>query len=119
VHRAPVLRRIRPLRILGAQKVDYYMLRVRIKMRSSAYAASRQDTDYTGAGVGRNSWGRSITRGKARRAPVGREKSFPALIPTYTYMAHSYQPDSPDGSAPWRRPRSAGRGTLGQKILYL
>jgi hypothetical protein len=31
-------------------KVDHYMLRVRIKMRSGAYASSRQDTDYAGAG---------------------------------------------------------------------
>jgi hypothetical protein len=42
------------------------MLRVRIKMRSGAYASSRQDTDYTGGGaVGRSSWGQSVTRGPA------------------------------------------------------
>ena len=28
------------------------MLRVRIKMRAGAYASSRQDTDYAGAGGG-------------------------------------------------------------------
>jgi hypothetical protein len=33
------------------------MLHLRIKMRSSQYAAPRQDTDYTGAGVARSSWG--------------------------------------------------------------
>jgi hypothetical protein len=32
------------------------------------------------------------------------------------HMAHSDQPDSPDGSAPWRRPLSAGRGTLAQIV---
>jgi hypothetical protein len=52
VHRAPVLRRSRPLRILRAHKADHYVLRVRIKMRSGAYASSRQDTDYAGAGGG-------------------------------------------------------------------
>jgi hypothetical protein len=33
-----------------AQKADHYMLSVRIKMRSGAYASSRQDTHYTGGG---------------------------------------------------------------------
>jgi hypothetical protein len=33
-------------------KADHYMLRVRMKMRSGAYASSRQDTDYAGAGGG-------------------------------------------------------------------
>jgi hypothetical protein len=33
------------------------MLRVRIKMRSGAYASSRQDTDYTGAGGGQEFMG--------------------------------------------------------------
>ena len=32
-------------------KVDHYMLHVCIKMRLGAYASSRQDTDYAGAGV--------------------------------------------------------------------
>jgi hypothetical protein len=31
-------------------KIDHYMLHLRIKMRSGAYASSRQDTDYAGAG---------------------------------------------------------------------
>ena len=31
-------------------KVDHNMLHARIQMRSGAYASSRQDTDYTGAG---------------------------------------------------------------------
>src|SRR5215212_8040087 len=31
-------------------KVDHYMLDVRIKVRSGAYASSRQDTHYTGGG---------------------------------------------------------------------
>ena len=44
VHRAPILRRIRPLRTLRAQKADHYMLRARIKMRSGAYVALCQDT---------------------------------------------------------------------------
>jgi hypothetical protein len=33
-------------------KVDHYMLDVRIKIRLGAYASSRQDTDYAGAGGG-------------------------------------------------------------------
>jgi hypothetical protein len=32
------------------QKADHHVLRVRIKMRSGAYASSRQHTDYAGAG---------------------------------------------------------------------
>jgi hypothetical protein len=59
-----VLRRIRPLRTLRAQKAELYLLRIRIKMRSSQYAAPPQDAD-AGAGVSRSSWGRSIIRGKA------------------------------------------------------
>jgi hypothetical protein len=50
---APTLRRIRPLLTLRAQMADHYVLRVHIKMRSGAYASSRQDTDYAG-GVGRS-----------------------------------------------------------------
>ena len=41
------------------------MLRVRIKMRSGAYASSRQDTDYAGAGVVRSFDPGSVTRGTA------------------------------------------------------
>jgi hypothetical protein len=41
------------------------MLRIRIKMRSGAYASSRQDTDYAGPGVVRSSRPRSITEGPA------------------------------------------------------
>jgi hypothetical protein len=43
------------------------MLRTGLKMRSGAYASSRQGTDYTGGGwgVGRSSWRRSIIRDKA------------------------------------------------------
>ncbi len=33
-------------------KDDHYMLHLRIKMRLGAYASSRQDTDYAGAGGG-------------------------------------------------------------------
>jgi hypothetical protein len=33
-------------------KVDHYVLHLRIKMRSGAYAPSPQDTDYAGAGGG-------------------------------------------------------------------
>ena len=39
VHRAPILRRIRPLLTLRTEKADHYMLRVRIKMRLCQYAA--------------------------------------------------------------------------------
>jgi len=50
----------------GQRSPTSYVLRVRIKMRSGAYAPSRQDTDYAGAG----GWsgvhgGRSVTRGPA------------------------------------------------------
>jgi hypothetical protein len=42
------------------------MLRTGLKMRSGAYASSRQGTDYTGgAWVGGSSWRRSIIRDKA------------------------------------------------------
>ena len=44
------------------------------------------------------------------------EKSFSAVVSTH--LAHSDQPDSPDGGAPWRHPPSAGRGTLVQVVLY-
>ena len=46
---------------LGFSRVDHYMLRVRIKMRSSQYAAPRRDAG-RGRG-GRSSWGRSCIRG--------------------------------------------------------
>jgi hypothetical protein len=46
-------------------KVDHCMLHVRIKMRSGAYASSRQDTDYTGDGVVRSYDPGSVTRGTA------------------------------------------------------
>jgi hypothetical protein len=52
VHIASVLRRIRPLLKREAQKADHYILCVRIKLRSGAYATPRQDTDYAGAGGG-------------------------------------------------------------------
>jgi hypothetical protein len=41
------------------------MLRVRKRMRSGAYASSRQDTDYTGGGVVRSFDPWSVTRGTA------------------------------------------------------
>jgi hypothetical protein len=56
VYRATVLRRSRPLLTLRAQKADHYMLRVRMKMRSDAYASSRQNTDYAGAGGWSGVW---------------------------------------------------------------
>jgi hypothetical protein len=46
-------------------KVDHYMVHVRIEMRLGAYASSRQDTDYTGAGVVRSYDPGSVTRGTA------------------------------------------------------
>jgi hypothetical protein len=49
VHRAPLLRRIRPLLTLRAQIADHYISRTGIMMRSSQYAAPRQDAD-TGEG---------------------------------------------------------------------
>jgi hypothetical protein len=49
---APVLRRSRPLLMLEAQQTNYYMLRVRMKMLSGAYASWAQDTDYTEGGGG-------------------------------------------------------------------
>jgi hypothetical protein len=48
-----------------ALKAGYYMLRVRIKRRSGAYASSRQDTDYAGAGGGQEFMGRPNIRGPA------------------------------------------------------
>jgi hypothetical protein len=36
----------------GPEKTDHYMLRIRIKRRSGAFASSRQDTDYARAGGG-------------------------------------------------------------------
>jgi hypothetical protein len=48
-------------------KVNHCMLHVRIKMRLGAYASSRQDTDYAGAG----GVVRSFDPGSVRRAPVG------------------------------------------------
>jgi len=41
------------------------MLRIRLKMRSGAYASSRQDTDYAGPGVVRSFDPGSVTRGTA------------------------------------------------------
>jgi hypothetical protein len=57
VHRAPLLRRIRPQLTLKVQKAEHYMLCVRVKMRSGAYASSRQDTDYAEAGGGQEFMG--------------------------------------------------------------
>jgi hypothetical protein len=45
VHGAPLLRRSRPLLTLKAQNSDHYMLHVRTEMRSSLYAAPREDAD--------------------------------------------------------------------------
>jgi hypothetical protein len=42
-------------------KVCHYMLHVLTELRSGAYAASRQDTDYAGRGVVRSSWGGAIS----------------------------------------------------------
>jgi hypothetical protein len=50
VHGAPVLRQIRPLRTLKAQTSNHSISFTGIKMRSSQYAAPRQDTD-TGGGA--------------------------------------------------------------------
>ena len=47
----PSYGRLEPSRLL---KVDHYLLHMRIKMRSGAYASSRQGTDYAGAGVVRS-----------------------------------------------------------------
>jgi hypothetical protein len=41
------------------------MLRIRIKMRSGAYASSLQDTDYAGARGGQEFMGRPNIRGSA------------------------------------------------------
>jgi hypothetical protein len=38
--------------MLEAQQTNYYMLRVRMKMLSGAYASWAQDTDYTEGGGG-------------------------------------------------------------------
>jgi hypothetical protein len=70
VHRAPVLRRSRPLRTLRTQKADHYMLRARIKMRSGAYVALCQHT-LCGTRQGQEEFtGRFITRGTAWLTPV-------------------------------------------------
>ena len=45
VLRAPQLRQSRPLLTLRAQKADHNMLHVRTEMRSSQYAAPREDAD--------------------------------------------------------------------------
>jgi hypothetical protein len=45
VHRAPILPQSWPLLTLRAQKADHYMLHVRKEMRSSQYAAPREDAD--------------------------------------------------------------------------
>jgi len=63
VHRAPVLRRIRPLLTLRAQKADHYMPRARTRMRTDESATLRRDTDTGGGGSRRHGPG-SITRGK-------------------------------------------------------
>jgi hypothetical protein len=47
---APVLPRSRPLLTLRTQNSNHDTSRTRMKMRSGAYAPSRQDTDYAGAG---------------------------------------------------------------------
>jgi hypothetical protein len=60
--RWPAYGRPEPSRLL---KVNHYISHVRIKLRLGAYASSRQDSDYAGAGVVRSSWGRSITRSPA------------------------------------------------------
>jgi hypothetical protein len=50
---------------LRAQTSNHYISRTGIRMRSAAYASLRQDTDYTGAGIGRSSWGQVIDEGPA------------------------------------------------------
>jgi hypothetical protein len=52
VYRISGLRPIRPLRTHRAQTSDPFILRTGIRMRSGAYASSRQDTDYEGLGGG-------------------------------------------------------------------
>jgi hypothetical protein len=49
----------------GPDLEPLYISRTGIKMHPGAYASSRQDTDYTGSGVGTSSWGRSVSRGPA------------------------------------------------------
>jgi hypothetical protein len=45
MHRAPVLRRIQPLRTLRVQNSNHHISRTGIKVCSSQYAATRQDAD--------------------------------------------------------------------------
>jgi hypothetical protein len=57
------------------------MLRVRIKMRSGAYASLRSDTDYTGEeGVGRSFEPGSVTRGPACLTSVCVQGDMKAVI---------------------------------------
>jgi hypothetical protein len=65
VHGAPVLRQIRLLLTLRVQKADPLMMRTDLRMRSGAYASSRQDTDYAEQGVVRSYDPRSTTEGPA------------------------------------------------------
>jgi hypothetical protein len=50
VHRGPCTPTESAASNTQAQKADHYILCVRIKLRSGAYATPRQDTDYAGAG---------------------------------------------------------------------
>ena len=52
VHRAPVLRRIRPLLTLKAQNSNYYIWRTGVKMRSGQYTVTSQDADTRGGVAG-------------------------------------------------------------------
>jgi hypothetical protein len=52
VHRAPVLRRIRPLLTLKAQNSNYYIWRTGVKMRSGQYTVTPQDADTRGGVAG-------------------------------------------------------------------
>jgi hypothetical protein len=63
VHRASVLRRMRPLLTLKAQNSKNYISHTGIKMRSGRYAPPRQDAD-TGEGY-QELRPRPITRGTA------------------------------------------------------
>jgi hypothetical protein len=53
-----------------AQDSNHYRSVTGIKLRSGAYASSRQDTDYAGAGVVRRFDPGSVTRGTACLASV-------------------------------------------------
>jgi hypothetical protein len=63
VHRGPCTPTESAASNTQAQKADHYILCVRIKMRSGAYATPRQDTDYAGAGGGQEFLGRPDIRG--------------------------------------------------------